>query len=172
MKTVRTGWLLLVILLMSVSGKASASVATVYIFLSETCPICQSATIGLKSLYKEYHEKGIDFVGVFPNVTVSNSTSIEKFAKKYQLDFTMRSDADRQLTQRFGATVTPQVFVVNEANGETLYRGKIDNGFERVGKRRQVTTEFYLKNALDEWLAHRPIVVKETEPVGCFIIKQ
>lgn len=155
-----------------VSAKASASVATVYIFLSETCPICQSATVGLRNLYKEYHDKGIDFVGIFPNQSVSNAESIEKFGKKYQLDFLLKLDEGQQLTGKFSATITPQVFVVQESNQEVVYNGKIDNGFERVGKKRQVTTEHYLKNALDELLANKPVSVRETEPVGCFIMKK
>lgn len=159
------------LLLLGFAGfRASASVATVYLFMSETCPICQSATLNLRNLYEEYHAKGVDFVAVFPNVTVSNAGSIEKFAKKYHLDFSMRLDDNQQLTRRFSATVTPQVFVVNAAD-QVLYEGKIDNGFERVGKRRQVTTEHYLKNALDECLSGKPITVRHTEPVGCFIIK-
>ena len=170
MNAVRRGFVALVFFALVTSARASASVATVYIFLSETCPICQSATLGLRSLYKEYHGRGIEFVGVFPNVGVSNAASIEKFAKKYQLDFSLKPDENQELTWRFAATVTPQVFV--EKGTEVVYRGKIDNGFERIGKRRQVITEQYLKNALDEVLQNRPVTIPETEPVGCFIVKK
>lgn len=172
MDALKRGFVALLFFALSGVAKASAPVATVYVFLAESCPICQSATIGLKNLYREYHEKGVAFVGVFPNITVSNAATIEKFAKKYQLPFPLVLDDNQQWTIRFSATVTPQVFVVKEADGETVYRGKIDNGFERVGKRRQVINEFYLKNALDELLSNRPVAVKETEPVGCFIIKK
>lgn len=171
MKRLKKGLLSVCLLLLVSFARASGPEATVYVFLSETCPICQSATLGLKRLYEEYHGKGIAFVGVFPNVTLSTPASVEKFAKKYGLDFPMQVDENRKWTTHFGATVTPQVFVTEGTEGEVLYRGKIDNGFERVGKRRQVTTEFYLKNALDEWLAGRPITLKTTEPVGCFIVK-
>lgn len=172
MNALKRSGALLALLFLLTGTKAPASVATVYVFLSETCPVCQSATLGLRGLYKEYRERGVDFVGVFPNVGVSDAASIERFAKKYQLEFPLRADENQRLTQRFAATVTPQVFVVAPDGERVVYRGKIDNGFERVGKRRQVVTEYYLKNALDELLANRPVTVTETEPVGCFIIKK
>ena len=40
---------------------------TVYAFLSETCPICQSYTLTLKQLDTKYKNKHIRIVGVFPN---------------------------------------------------------------------------------------------------------
>lgn len=139
--------------------------------MSETCPICQSATLELKNLYAQYHSKGVDFIGVFPNETISNDASIAKFGKKYNLEFPLKLDQGQQWVKQFSATVTPQVFVTNEAQ-EVLYSGRMDNGFERVGKKRQVITEFYLKNALEDLLAKRMVAVKETAPVGCFIIKK
>ena len=46
---------------------------TVYIFMSETCPICQSVTLELKALYATYHPKGVTFVGLFPNQSMSTA---------------------------------------------------------------------------------------------------
>lgn len=52
-----------------------------------------------------------------------------------------------------------------------FYAGKIDNGFENIGKKRQVVTEHYLRDALESILLQKEIEIKETQPVGCFIIK-
>jgi peroxiredoxin len=145
---------------------------TVFIFLSETCPICQTATLELKNIYNQYHPKGIEFIGLFPNTEMSNVTSITKFGQKYNLPFLLKLDESQQKVKQFSAMVTPQVFVVRNIDNQIMYNGRIDNGFERVGKKRQVTTEFYLKNALNEILAHQPVTVKETSPVGCFINKK
>ncbi len=152
-------------------SKAQKDSINVYVFLSETCPICQNQTISLKDLYKQFHENGIRFMGVFPNTSLSNAESVAAFKKKYKLDFEVMLDQNQQLTQSLGASVTPQVFVTHNARNETLYQGKIDNSFERVGRRRQVITEFYLKNALMQILNNQIINEKKTEPVGCFIIK-
>ena len=140
----------------------------VNIFFSETCPICQSATLNLKAIYTQFQDKGIAFAAVFPNTNVSDEKSIEKF----KLPFEHKLDAQQALTKKFSATVTPEVIVINSFTEEVLYRGKIDNGFEAIGKKRTVITEHYLSDALQSILESKPIIIKETKPVGCFIIKQ
>lgn len=152
--------------------KAQNDSLTVYVFLAETCPICQQQTYTLRELYEEYKDKKIGFVGVFPNIEMSNETTRAKFAKKYRLKFPLQLDENQQLTTDLNATTTPQVIVVQHKSNQILYKGKIDNSFERIGKKRQVTTEFYLKNALDEILVGKNVSLQETTPVGCFIIKK
>lgn len=142
---------------------------TVYIFLTEACPICKSVTIELKKLEADYRSKGIRFVGVFPNLDRSNDTTIAKFAKAYKLPFELKLDQDHQLTKQFSATITPEVFVTRNRDWKVLYSGRINNGFESVGKRRQVITEHYLQTALDNLVQQQPINPAKTQAVGCFI---
>lgn len=172
------------VLLLSLSGEAfsatyktyklentSTDSITVYIFLLETCPICQSITIEMKNIYAKYESKGINFVGLFPNQDLSNGASIKKFGKKYNLPFELRMDEHQRLVQQFSATTTPEVFVVRNTDNKVLYRGRIDNSFEGLGRRRQVVTEHYLDSALKNILLNQPIKPTETKPVGCFISK-
>ena len=151
---------------------SSADSVQVYVFFSETCPICQSATLNLKAIYAKFQDRGIRFAVVFPNTNVSDEKSIEKFSKKYKLPFEHKIDEQQALTKKFSATITPEVIVVNSLTDEILYRGKIDNGFESIGKKRTVITEHYLNEALLSILENKPVNIKETKPVGCFIIKQ
>ncbi|MES2619515.1 MAG: redoxin domain-containing protein [Bacteroidota bacterium] len=144
---------------------------TVYIFLLETCPISQSITIEMKKTYAKYESKGITFVGLFPNKDLSNGASIKKFGKKYNLPFELRMDENQRLVQQFSATTTPEVIVVRNTDSKILYRGRIDNSFEGIGRRRQVVTEHYLNSALENILLNQPINPTETKPVGCFISK-
>jgi peroxiredoxin len=144
---------------------------SVYIFLSETCPICQNQTLTLRQLFSEYSGKGISFIGLFPNEEYSSKESINKFGKKYKIDFQLRRDEGQKMAKQFSATITPEIFVVNKSSGEILYRGKVDNSFEDIGKRRQVITEHYLRDALENIVQQKPVTIKETQPVGCFIIK-
>lgn len=162
--------MLSVLVFMGTAKAADADSITVYVFLSETCPICQTSTIDLNQLYNTYKTKGIKFVGVFPNTGMSTESSINKFARKYHLDFEMQLDAGHRLVNQLNATATPQVFVVRNADNSILYQGKIDNHFEALGKRREVVTEKYLNSSLENILNHKPIAPAETKPVGCFII--
>ena len=151
--------------------KANHDSLTVYIFLSETCPICQNQTYSLRELYKEFGEKHIGFVGVFPNQEFSTNESIVKFGKKYRLPFPLIKDDNQVLTQKLNATITPQVIVCQYNTNKIEYSGKIDNSFERIGRRRQVITEFYLRDALNELIQGKQVTLQATSPVGCFIIK-
>jgi peroxiredoxin len=164
--------LLSVFLFFSLFAKAGNSDSiTVYIFLSETCPICQSSTLELKELYKGYDEQGIEFIGLFPNTKLSDEGSIRKFAKKYSLPFDLKPDKGQEIAKQLSASTTPQVFVVRNSDKAILYKGKIDNSFESIGKRRGVVTEHYLKQALENILHNQPVNPAETKPVGCFITK-
>lgn len=167
----RQAWVVLLFILVPfLQGKAGDSIS-VYVFLSETCPICQNQTLTLRQLYDEYAGKGISFVGLFPNQDLSSRESIQKFGRKYKIDFELRKDEQQKLTTQLAATVTPEVFVVNNATQKVLYRGKVDNSFEGIGKKRQVITKHYLHDALKNILEQKEVVLKETPAVGCFIVK-
>jgi peroxiredoxin len=160
----------IVILACSFSFSRAEDSISVYVFLSETCPICQNQTLTLRQLYEQFSAKGVLFTGLFPNTEYSNNESIQKFRKKYKIDFELKKDEGQKLVKKFSATITPQVFVVRNSTQEILYRGKIDNGFESIGKKRQVITQQYLKDALESVVNRNEIKVKETQPVGCFIV--
>ena len=153
------------------TATAQTDSLTVYVFLSETCPICQLQTISLRALNEQFKAKGIKMIGVFPNIQVSDSASIYQFKKKYKLDFDVQLDDNQSLTQKLNAEVTPQVFVVLNETQSILYQGKVDNSYERVGKRRQYVTAFYLKDVLNQILDNQCISIKNTDAVGCFIMK-
>jgi peroxiredoxin len=164
--------LLLIISLsfLSFASKASDSI-TVYIFLLESCQICQNQTAELNDIHQNYARSGIEFKGIFPNIEFSTQEGIESFQTKYKLNFQLKFDPDQEIANQYQATITPEVVVVRNADQSILYRGKIDNSYERVGIRRSVSTEFYLKDALNQILENKVITIPHTNAVGCFIMK-
>jgi len=143
----------------------------VYVFLSETCPICQSSSIELRRIYEQYSGEPIKFIAVFPNAS-SSAETISRFVKKYKLPWLVLKDDDRELTRKLCADTTPEVIVINQHSGETIYRGLIDNSYVTIGKRRQVVTAHYLSDAIKSYLSNEPILISSTIPVGCFIQNQ
>lgn len=141
---------------------------TVYIFMREDCKVCQNYTLKWQDLHETYANDSIRFVGVFPNFS-SKPKKIDAFKNKYQIPFDFVHDYFKTLTNRFGATVTPQVVVFNHNEKKILYNGRTDNTYFRVGKRRTVTTTSELKDALEAIKNGQPIEITETAPVGCFI---
>ena len=136
----------------------------VYIFLSEQCPISQFYTLELKNIYAQYACDSIHFTAFFP-VKTSNKQTIAAFTKLYELPFATKKDYSQRQAKKLGASVVPQVFVLHK--NTLLYSGKIDNAYERVGKRRSIITMHYLGAALAGIVRQQPIEVTKTEPIGC-----
>ncbi len=143
---------------------------TVYVFLSETCPICQSVSTSLRETAQHFQNQGVGFIGVFPSM-LSTSKTRQQFGQKYKLPFPLVADSALQLTQQFDASVTPEVVVVKQKTKEVMYRGLIDNSFEAVGRRRRVVTQHYLKNSLEDLTEEKILSLTSTIPVGCIIQK-
>jgi peroxiredoxin len=171
MKSLRGIFLIFSLSLMSFMIKASDSI-TVYVFLLESCQICQNQTAELNNIHQKYTESGIKFIGIFPNNEFSTQEGIDSFQTKYQLKFPLKFDPYQVIAMQYQATITPEVVVIRDADQKILYRGKIDNSYERVGIRRSVITEFYLKDALNQILDNKEIIIPQTTAVGCFIMKK
>jgi len=141
---------------------------TVYLFLLEDCKICRDYAPELRALSNEYHSAEIEFIGVFPNFS-TKPKDIEKFKVEYDIPFELKTDYFKKLSKKFGAKLLPEVFVYDHKKQEVLYSGRIDDRYVSIGKRRQIIKTFDLKNALDNINAQKDILVKRTEPIGCFI---
>lgn len=141
--------------------------ATVLVFLSPTCPLCQKYSLTLRNLAADYAPKGVAFYGIAPGKNYTN-TEFNDYATEYLIKFPILTDPKLKLTKKLNATITPEVVVFN-ARGQVVYQGKIDNWYESIGTRRSVITEHYLADALEATLANTQPKVTKTTAVGCFI---
>ncbi|WP_345126508.1 redoxin domain-containing protein [Hymenobacter antarcticus] len=160
--------LLLLLLRLFSAGPAMAPRATVYVFLADTCPISQAATLPLRALQAQYAAQGVRFVGVFP-ARETTPASLAAFAKTYQLTFALQADKGHRLTRRLHARVTPEAVVVGADGRTTLYQGRLNDAYAGLGQHRPVVRHHELADALADVVAGRPVAVSRTEPVGCFI---
>jgi hypothetical protein len=136
------------------------------VFLSTDCPLSQNYTSVVNQLSAEYKEK-VAFYGVIPGKSAS-AQDIERFRTEYHIAFNLLPDRQFRLTRLLKATTTPQAFLLS-GQGATLYGGLIDNWAVSLGVQRSITTEHYLKTAIDASLLRLPITVRQTRPVGCLI---
>lgn len=139
----------------------------VLFFLSPECPLCQNYSLAINQIADEYASDSIKFVGVFPGEHYSK-TEIKAFILKYKLKFDMWLDRENELCRTLGASITPEVCLI-AADQRLKYRGAIDNWAVSLGRKRTVTTEFYLKDALSAIAGGKEIETKTTEAVGCLI---
>jgi len=143
---------------------------TVYVFLAETCPISQQATLPLRALHRQYAPQGVRFVGVFP-APGTTAAGVAEFARAYALPFVAQPDAGQRLARQLGASTTPEAVVV-AADGRTiLYQGRLDDQYAALGQRRTLSQHHELAEALADLAAGRAVAVPRTQPVGCFIEK-
>ncbi len=136
-------------------------------FLLEDCVICQSYSIKINELALNFGDE-FTFVGYFPNFS-SKKEEITSFKEKYNINFDLKTDYFKTKSKLYNVKVTPEVVVVNESTGETLYQGRIDDEFVKIGKRRRVVTKNELLDALTALKNKQEILISTTEPIGCFI---
>ena len=144
----------------------------VFTFLATECPVAQRYTMRLKRLHAEFTTH--TFVAVYANENDSVEEVKAYVAKtespfhlpvgaSFARDFLTVKDTAGRLARAFGATMTPQAFVV-DASRTLQYRGAIDdNRYETRVKHN------YLHDALIATRDGTSIPVQETPAFGCTI---
>ena len=98
---------------------------TVIVFMSARDGAGQPETQTISDLSSRYRLRGVLFVGVFPNEAESPD-EIRRFAQRQTLLFPVYRDVGRKAVQEFGATVTPEAFLL-DSSGVVIYHGNIGN---------------------------------------------
>ena len=144
----------------TVDHKAPIEELSAYLFLSETCPICISLTPEIKKIEAEFLNKD------------SNPEKIGKFVRKYHLKSQAFIDNEQSLTNKYGASTTPEVFLVEKKTDRIIYSGKVNDEFIALGKRKRTNINHFLYDAIRKYLEGDKSTVISTKAVGCFIIKE
>ena len=96
-------------------------------FLGTECPLAKQYAPRLAELAKEYEAKGVKFVAIDSNLQDSLA-EIAAFAKMHELDFPVLKDMNNRVADAFGATRTPEVFVLDR-DRVVRYAGRIDDQY-------------------------------------------
>lgn len=142
--------------------------ASVLFFITSDCPIANSYAPEIQRICSEYGPKRVscDLVYVDPTLTVAE-------VRKHVQDFGYASltailDSSHKLVKAAAATITPEAAIIGPS-GHVLYRGRIDNVYAALGRRRPEATERDLRKALDEILSGKPVSAPQTRAIGCYI---
>jgi len=141
--------------------------ATVFIFISPECPLCENYSVTFNNLQKKYKNQQIQLIGIVPGKYYSVA-QVDSFLNKYQMNIEVLIDTKYAFCNYFEAKVTPEVFVVN-AKSQIVYEGKIDNWIYALGIKRSVVNELYLQDAIEAILNNKEPEIKKTEAIGCII---
>ena len=148
------------------SAQPAATPLRVVVFLSPECPLCQNYSLPLNELQKKYAGK-VEFSGVVPGKAYS-AADVKAFTTKYHIAFPIMIDSAKSLSTSLKATVTPEVYLL-APDKKVLYHGSIDNWIKELGMQSARPTVFYLKDAIEQTLAHQPVRIPYNKPVGCLI---
>jgi peroxiredoxin len=147
----------------------AGSKAVVLFFISSECPASNGYAPELTRLFKDYTDKGVKFYGVYsdPDLTAEQALA---HAKEYQLPFPMLLDPKQILAHQSGAKRVPTAVILS-AEGKVLYRGRIDDRYVSLGKKRAEPTKRDTEDALALVLAGKAPSAAETEVIGCLLPK-
>lgn len=143
--------------------------ATVVVFTCNHCPYALAWHERIAAVARDYAEHGVVVLNV-------NSNDADRFPRDGFEAMVARVEAEpddwpmpylhdetQDVAEAYGAQTTPDVFVI-DGEGRVAYRGAPDSDWEDG---RQDAD--WLRGALDDVLAGRPVAMPETQPVGCSI---
>ncbi len=139
----------------------------VLVFLDTECPISQFYTKDLRNLVLKYKNSNTIFLTIFPT-KYTHEEDIRSFNEKYQLNILSVLDKNQIITKKFNATITPEVFVLNQKN-EMVYFGSLDDSFFELGKRNLNPQKKYLEEAIQSTIFQKKIPIVHAEAIGCEI---
>ena len=139
-------------------------------FVGVECPLVQLYTGRLVALREKLASRGVAFVAIDSN-RQDDLREVEHYARTYEIPFPVLRDPAGEVAEAFGATRTPEVFVL-DSERKVRYRGRIDDqyGIDRgVNFQRPKPTRHDLAAALDELLAGQQVSQPDTAALGCLI---
>ena len=134
----------------------------VLIFIATRCPVSNGYNERMEALAQDYKAKGINVIGINSNVT-EPASEVKSHAADKHLTFTILKDDGNKIADRFGATKTPEAYVL-DANNKLVYHGRIDNSLKIEG-----VTSNDLRDALNELLAGKQVSKTGGAAFGCTI---
>ena len=139
----------------------------VLIFIANRCPTARVYTDRLKSIQKNYENRGVQLVAINSDnqyfIPLEKLSNMIEVATEREYNFPYLKDADQNVAKKFGALVTLHAFVLDKER-RLRYRGRIDDSRDPT----KVTTSD-LQNALDDLLEGKTVRIPETRPFACSI---
>jgi peroxiredoxin len=147
---------------------AKGAKGTLIVFTCNHCPFVKAWQERLVQLGNAAAEKGIGVIAVNSNdvavVPGDALGAMKGVAEARGYRFPYACDESSRLARAFGATRTPEVFLL-DASGRVAYHGAIDDNAENPA----AVKSRWLADAIDAVVAGREVPVKKTKAIGCAI---
>src|SRR5215471_14731481 len=113
--------------------------ANVLIFMATDCPVSNGYAPEIQRICAASAARGVRCLIVYEDRGLTAEAARAHLADYRYGAMPAAIDADGSLAARVGATVTPEVAVVDRA-GAVRYRGRIDNKYVALGRARRTVT--------------------------------
>jgi len=134
----------------------------VLVFLANHCPVVQAYEDRIIDFTSDYKNKGVKVVGVSVNDLDSDRLpAIKTYMKEKKSNYVYGYDESQAIGKAYGATNTPQFFVLDK-DRVIKYLGAMDDNMAEAK-----VTKTYLRDAVDSILKGDSVEVSETQPKGC-----
>jgi peroxiredoxin len=144
----------------------------IIIFTCNTCPYSVANEDRIIGLDRKYKTQGFPVIAINPNdpIAVPNESFEKMKVRVHEKGFTFPYllDKGQKVYPKFGATKTPEVYIVTRNDLKVQYIGAIDNS----SRDPEQVTEKYVENAVAALLTGKKIEKTETRAIGCSIKKQ
>ena len=140
--------------------------AVVVVFTCNHCPIAKAYEGRMQAFAKEYADKGVTLVAI--SVSKEPEDTLEKMAelaRERGLAYPYLKDPTQAVGKAYGATATPQVFVLGPER-KVRYMGSWDDSWRES----KPAENHYVRDAVDALLAGNDPPVAEKRPFGCGIV--
>ena len=139
--------------------------ATVLLFVMHDCPAANGYWPEFNRIAARFTNAAFFVVHADPDLTPAGARA---HAKDYSIGVPVLLDPKQKLAKAVGATVSPEAVVVSP-KGRRLYRGRIDDRVAALGRKRPQPTTRELRDALEAIEQSKPVRVKETKAIGCYL---
>lgn len=140
----------------------------VIIFMCNHCPYVQAVWGRLVSLDERFRARGVQFVGINPNINPDYpEDSFEKmgeYAERYGMGFPYLADEKQEVSREYKAQCTPDIYVF-DSDRRLAYHGRIDDSWKDEAK----ITKKELEESLESLLAGVKPSEDQEPSMGCSI---
>lgn len=142
----------------------------IVIFTCNHCPFAKLYKKRLNDLNSKFSKLGVPLIAINPMDSLIYEdeclSDMKKVAKAGKYNFNYLQDASQNVANMFGASHTPQAFVIWKEDDLWIikYSGAIDDNGEHPEK-----ANSFIANAVNELLANSIVSTPETKSFGCSI---
>ncbi|HJY26290.1 MAG TPA: thioredoxin family protein [Actinomycetes bacterium] len=139
--------------------------ATVVVFTANSCPFARAWHDRIQAVARDYADRDVAVLQLISNDETDHpEDSVEAMKRRVdagELAGPFLRDEEQSAAQDYGATATPEVFVIDR-EGVVRYHGAPDGDHDNPAENAR-----FLREALDDVLAGREVQRPTTSPAGC-----